>query len=256
MKTIAASLLVGLLLVPPVAHAAGEIVVAAAADLQFAMPELANQFEKETGQKVRISFGSSGDFASQIQNGAPFDLFFSADLSYPRQLEAAGLIEPGSLYHYADGKIVLWTLKGSGIDVSRGLAVLLDSSVHKIAIANPEHAPYGRAAVTALKNENIYGGVRNKIVLAENISQAAQFVDSGSAEVGIVALALVVAPTVREKGNYFTVPQSDYSVIEQGCAILASSPRKQAARQFLEFLKKPSSRELLREFGFEASRPN
>jgi molybdate transport system substrate-binding protein len=245
-----------MLLMTSAAHAADEIVVAAAADLQFVMPELVQQFEKETGQKVRVSFGSSGNFASQIQNGAPFDLFFSADLNYPKQLDAAGLIEPGSVYHYADGRIVLWTLKSSGVDVSRGMAVLLDSKIHKVAIANPEHAPYGRAAVAALKRENLYAGVQDKIVLAENISQTAQFVDSGSAEVGIVALSLVVAPTVRDKGNYFTIPESDYPVIEQGCAILKSSPHKQAAKQFLEFVKTQAAVALLKQFGFEISKTN
>jgi molybdate transport system substrate-binding protein len=233
------------------ARAADELVIAAAADLQFAMPEIVQQFEKQTGQKVRVTFGSSGNFASQIQNGAPFDIFFSADLSYPKQLDAAGLIEPGSIYHYADGKIVLWTLKSSGIDISGGPSILSDPKIHKIAIGNPEHAPYGRAAVAALKHENLYEGVKNKIVLAENISQAAQFVDAGSAEVGIVALALVVAPTVRDRGAFFSIPESEYPQIEQACAILKSSEHKQAAKQFLEFIKTPAMLTLLHKFGFE-----
>jgi molybdate transport system substrate-binding protein len=243
-----------ILLLVPAAQAADEIVIAAAADLQFAMPEVVTQFEKETGQKVRVTFGSSGNFASQIQNGAPFDIFFSADLNYPRQLDAAGLIEPGSIYHYGDGKIVLWTLKTSGIDISSGLSILPDPRIHKVAIANPEHAPYGRAAVAALKHENPSEGVRNKIVLAENISQAAQFVDAGSAEVGIVALSLVVAPTVRDRGRYFVIPESEYPPIEQGCAILKSSQHKQAAKQFLEFMKTPAIVTLLHKFGFEVPR--
>jgi len=243
------SLLV-LSLVPP-ARAADGLVIAAAADLQFAMPEVVHQFENQTGQRVRVTFGSSGNFASQIQNGAPFDIFFSADLKYPKQLDAAGLIEPGSICHYADGKIVLWTLKSSGVDVSRGLSILSDPKIHKIAIANPEHAPYGRAAVAALKHENLYDAVQNRIVLAENISQAAQFVDTGSAEVGIVALALVVAPTVRDRGTYFAIPASEYPPIEQGSAILKSSQNKQAAKQFLEFIKTPAIVTLLHKFGFE-----
>ncbi len=236
------------------AHAADEIVIAAAADLQFAMPEVVRHFEKDTGQKVRVTFGSSGNFASQIQNGAPFDIFFSADLYYPKQLDAAGLIEPGSIYHYADGKIVLWTLKSSGVNISGGLSVLLDPKIHKIAIANPEHAPYGRAAVAALKHEKLYDRVQNKIVLAENISQAAQFVDAGGAEVGIVALSLVVAPTVRDRGTYFVIPESEYPPIEQSCAILKSSQHKQAAKQFLEFIKTPAIVTLLLKFGFEVPR--
>ncbi|MFI5072827.1 MAG: molybdate ABC transporter substrate-binding protein [Terriglobales bacterium] len=239
-----------LLLLAPAAQAADEISIAAAADLQYVMPELTQQFEKQTGQKVTVTFGSSGNFTSQIQNGAPFDLFFSADMNYPRHLDQAGLIEPGSICHYADGKIVLWALKSTKIDISRGLLVLLDSKIHKIAIANPEHAPYGRAALAALAREDIYSRVQNKIVLAENISQAAQFVDSGAAEVGIVALSLAAAPGVRDKGKYFNVPEADYPVIEQGCAILKSSQHKQAARQFLEFIKTPAAARVLEEFGF------
>jgi molybdate transport system substrate-binding protein len=243
-------ILIMLFLLPP-AQAADEIAIAAAADLQFAMPEVVQQFEKETGQKVRVTFGSSGNFASQIENGAPFDIFFSADLNYPKQLDAAGLIEAGSIYHYADGKIVLWTLRSSGVNISGGLSVLLDPKIHKIAIANPEHAPYGRAAVAALKHQNVYAGVQNKIVLAENISQAAQFVDAGSAEAGIVALSLVVAPMVRDRGTYFVIPESDYPPIEQSCAIVKSSQHKQASKQFLEFIKTPAMVSLFHNFGFE-----
>ena len=242
-----------LLLFDPAAKAADEIYIAAAADLQFVMPELIRQFEKQSGQKVRVTFGSSGDFTSQIENGAPFDLFFSADLTYPTHLDAAGLIEPGSIYHYADGKIVLWVLKSTDIDVAHGLKILLDSKIGKIAIANPEHAPYGRAAVAALTHEAIYSRVKDKIVLAENISQTAQFVDSGAAEVGIVALSLAAAPAVRGKGNYFMIPQSDYPPIEQGCAILKASQHKKAAQQFLEYIKTPAAQALLQEFGFGLS---
>lgn len=242
-----------LFLLAPAAQAADEIAIAAAADLQFVMPELIQQFEKQTGQKVRVTFGSSGDFTSQIENGAPFDLFFSADLSYPKHLDAAGLIEPGSIYHYADGKIVLLALKSTSIDVTRGPKVLLDPRIHKIAIANPEHAPYGRAAVAALKQETLYAQVHDKIVLAENISQAAQFVDSGAAEVGIVALSLAAAPSVKGKGNYFIIPQADYPAIQQSCAILKSSQHKIAAQQFLEFIKTPAAQALLHEFGFGLS---
>jgi molybdate transport system substrate-binding protein len=251
MKSLKFCLTVIMLFLVPAAQAAGEVVIAAAADLQFVMPEVVQQFEKQTGQKVRVTFGSSGNFASQIQNGAPFDIFFSADLNYPKQLDAGGLIEPGSIYHYADGKIVLWTLKSSGVNISGGLSVLLDPKIHKIAIANPEHAPYGRAAVAALKHESVYAGVQNKIVLAENILQAAQFVDAGSAEAGIVALSLVVAPTVRDRGAYFVIPESDYPPIEQGCAIVKASQHKQASKQFLEFIKTPAMVSLLHEFGFE-----
>ncbi|MGH9529746.1 MAG: molybdate ABC transporter substrate-binding protein [Terriglobales bacterium] len=247
-------LFIVVLLIAPATQAADELSIAAAADLQFVLPKLIQQFEKQTGQQVRVVFGSSGNFTSQIQNGAPFDLFFSADLTYPEHLDAAGLIEPGSIYHYADGKIVLWALTSTNIDVSHGLGILLDPKIHKISIANPEHAPYGRAAVAALKHEDIYSQVQEKIVLAENVSQAAQFVDSGAAQVGIVALSLAAAPTVRDRGNYFTIPQSDYPGIEQGCAIVKSSQHKKAARQFLDFIKTPQATAFLEEFGFAVSK--
>src|ERR1700674_1187904 len=171
-----------------------EITVAAASDLTFAFKDVAARFEKQTGSSVKMSYGSSGNFFSQIQNGAPFDLFFSADIDYPRKLEAAGLTEPGSMYPYATGKIVLWAPSVSKLDLSRGLAVLLDPGIRKIAIANPEHAPYGRAAVAAMRHEGIYDKVKDEFVLGENISQTAQFVESGNADVGVLALSLAVAP--------------------------------------------------------------
>src|ERR1700720_205600 len=151
--------------------AAQEITVAAAADLQFAFQDVAARFEKDTGRHVKLIFGSSGNFFAQIENGAPFDLFFSADIDYPKRLEAAGLAEPGTLYPYATGKIVLWVPNESKLDLNHGLHALLDPAVHKIAIANPEHAPYGRAAVAALRHENLYDQVSPRFVLGENISQ-------------------------------------------------------------------------------------
>src|SRR6202049_4505334 len=167
---------------------AQEFTVAAAADLQFAMQDVAARFQKETGKTVKLIFGSSGNFFQQVQNGAPFDLFFSANLDYPKKLEAAGLTEPGSYYQYASGKIVIWVPNQSKLDLSSGMQALLDPSVKKIAVANPQHAPYGQAAVAAMQKENVYGKVKDKFVLGENISQAAACVVSGSADVGIVAL--------------------------------------------------------------------
>src|SRR5207245_10865769 len=142
-----------------------EVRVAAAADLKFPMGELATQFEKQSGTKVNVTYGSSGNFFSQLQNGAPFDLFFSADIEDPKKLEAAGLAEPGTLYVYGVGRIVIWTPADAKVDVSKyGWKTLLDASVEKIAIANPEHAPYGRAAVAALQNAGIYESVKAKLV--------------------------------------------------------------------------------------------
>jgi molybdate transport system substrate-binding protein len=233
--------------------AAQEITVAAAADLQFAMQDIAARFQKETGKTVKLIFGSSGNFFQQIPNAAPFDMFFSANLDYPRKLEAAGLTVPGSYYQYARGKIVVWVPKESKLDLSSGLQVLLNPSIQKIAIANPQHAPYGQAAVAAMKEENIYDKTKDKFVLGENISQTASYVLSGSADVGIVALSLALSPNMKDRGRYAEVPAGEYPPIDQACVILSSSKNKDTAQQFLTFFKTPAIVDVLRSYGFDVS---
>ena len=249
-KKFASTLVIALFLISPVCRAQ-EIIVAAAADLQFAMQDVANRFQKETGKTVKLIFGSSGNFYQQIPNGAPFDVFFSANLDFAKKLEAAGLIDPGSYYQYARGKIVIWVPKESKLDLSAGLKVLLDPSIKKIAIANPQHAPYGAAAVAAMQHENVYDKVKDKIVLGENISQTASFVVSGAADVGIVALSLALSSNMKDKGRYFEVPSDEYPPIDQACVIVGSSKNKEIARQFLTFFKKPETSDLLKSYGFE-----
>ena len=231
--------------------AAQEITVAAAADLQFAMQEVGTRFQQESGKTVKLIYGSSGNFAQQLQNGAPFDMFFSANLDYPRQLEAAGLTAPGTFYQYAIGKIVVWVPNDSKLDLSSGLKALLNPSIKKIAIANPQHAPYGKAAVAAMQKENIYDQVKDKFVLGENISQTASFVASGSADVGIIALSLALSPNMKDKGRYAEIPADEYPPIEQACVILASSKNKEAARQFLLFVRTAAMADVLRSYGFD-----
>jgi molybdate transport system substrate-binding protein len=228
-----------------------EITVAAAADLQFAMQDVAARFQKETGKTVKAIYGSSGNFFQQIQNGAPFDMFFSANLDFPKKLGAAGLIEPGSYYQYARGKIVIWVPKESKVDVTSGMKALLDPSIKKIAVANPQHAPYGQAAVAAMQKGGIYEKVKDKFVLGENISQTASFVVSGAADVGIIALSLALAPNMKDKGRSADVPPEDYPPIEQACVILASSKNKDMARQFLSFIKTAAIGDVFRSYGFE-----
>jgi molybdate transport system substrate-binding protein len=235
--------------------AAQTLTIAAAADLQSALPPMVAQFEKETGGKVAVVFGSSGNFYAQIQNGAPFDVFLSADIDYPRRLERDGLAERGSLYEYATGQIVLWTRSDSGVDVRSGLAVVVRPEVRRIAIANPEHAPYGRAAVAALRHEGLYDRVRSKFVLGENIAQAAQFAQSGSAEVGVIALSLALAPALTGIGRYVEIPQALYPPIEQGAIILAASRQKGMARQFIDALKGGSAARILQQYGFGKPMP-
>ncbi len=229
---------------------AQEITIAAAADLQFVMQEVEARFQKGTGKHVKLIYGSSGNFAQQLQNGAPFDMFFSANLEYPKQLEAAGFTEPGTFYRYAIGRIVLWAPNDSKLDVSSGLRVLLDPTIRKIAIANPQHAPYGKAAVAALQKENIYQQVNHKFVLGESISQAASFVASGSADAGIVALSLALGPNLKDKGQYFEIPAGDYPPIEQACVIMRASKSKDTAQQFLKFVQSLPVKELFKQYGF------
>lgn len=227
-----------------------EIRIAAAADLKFAMEQLAEQFEKQSGTKVSATYGSSGNFFSQIQNGAPFDLFFSADIGYPKKLETMELAEPGTLYQYAVGRIVIWTPADAHVDVTKQRwSALLDASVRKIAIANPEHAPYGRAAVAALQKAGIYERVKDKMVYGESISQAAQFVQSGNAEIGIVALSLASSPPMRG-GKSWIIPEEMHPAIEQGAIVLKSAKKKDAARAFLEFVRSKEGRTILEEYGF------
>ncbi len=234
---------------------AQSITVAAAADLQFAMQEIAAQFQKQTGKAVKVTYGSSGNFFQQLQNGAPFDLFFSANLDYPRKLESAGLTEAGTYYEYAKGRIVIWAPKSSKLDLSSGLDVLLHPSIHKIAIANPQHAPYGQAAVAAIRKAGIYNKVKDKFVLGENISQTASFVVSGSADVGIVALSLVLSPNLKDSGQYFEIPSADYPPIQQACVVLRSSKNREIAKQFLSFMKTASAAETLKKYGFDIKSP-
>jgi molybdate transport system substrate-binding protein len=242
-----------LLLIRPGTTRAGasEITVAAAADLTFAFLDVAGRFQRQTGNTVKLSFGSSGNFFSQIQNGAPYDMFFSADVEYAKKLEASGLTEPGTIYEYAAGKIVLWAPSASKLDLSRGLAVLTDSAVRRIAIANPQHAPYGRAAVAAMRHDHLYDSVKDKIVMGEDISQTAQFVHSGNADVAIIALSLALAPAMKGEGRFVEIPPGDYPPIIQAGVILKSSNDKAFARRFLNFLKEPETIEIMKKYGFE-----
>ncbi len=239
-----------LTLAPQTANPCGTVTVAAASDLTYAMNEIAENFEKATGCKVRLSLGSSGNFLTQIENGAPFDVFFSADIAYPKKLEAEGLAASGSTYRYAIGKIMLWTRKDSAVDVSKGFAALRDPAVRKIAIANPEHAPYGRAAEEALRHAGVYDAVKDRLVLGENISQTAEFVESGNADAGILALSLVLSPAMKDKGRTWDIPENLYTPIQQGAVVLRAVPNSQGARLFLDFIKMPATAALLERYGF------
>lgn len=256
-RVVCAVLLVGgaaLGLMQPSVALSEDLTIAAAADLNFAFKDLAAAYEKETGVHIKLSLGSSGNFFSQISNGAPFDLYFSADIRYPQKLEEAGDAVPGSLYKYAVGRIVLWAPNGSKVDVQKGLDALLDPAVKKIAIANPKHAPYGRAAVAAMEHFKVYDRVKDKLVLGENISQAAQFIESGACDIGIVALSLALAPSMKSAGKYWEIPIEAHPPLEQGAVILKSSKNQEAAKRFLEFLKGSQGQEIMQRYGFTVPR--
>lgn len=253
LSLIALLLLFSGVLIPRAESADREINVAAAADLTAALQEVATNYEKRTGVAVKLSFGGSGALTQQIQNGAPFDVFFSADMDYPRQLIAGGQADGATLYRYAVGQLALWVPKDSPLDVEhKGMEVLLDPSVKKISIANPQHAPYGRAAAAALKHYGLYEKLSDRLVLGENVAQAAQFVESGNAQAGLVALAHAIAPSMWGKGRYWIVPVEAYPPLDQGVVLISHSPHREDAAAFLGFVKTEEVAGLLRRYGFSS----
>ncbi len=223
--------------------------IAAASDLQFALPELIVEYQKQSSVKLAVTYGSSGNFFAQIQHGAPFDLFFSADSMFPSELVTARLADTDSLQVYAMGRVVLWLPADSPLNPSAGLNILLDPRIQKIAIANPEHAPYGRASVAVLERAGLYNRLKSKLVLGENISQAAQFVQSGNAQAGLIALSLALSPAMAS-GRRWDLPADQQPELEQAVVVLTSSPNKKAAADFLAFLKTPQARAILERYGF------
>ena len=226
--------------------------IAAASDLRFALDDLVTRLRTtQPTLDVRVTYGSSGTFFAQIVNGAPFDLFMSADMDYPRQLAARGLTVAGSEFTYGIGRLVVWVPSMSVLDVERaGMQVLTDRRVLHVAIANPETAPYGRAAEAAMRRLGVYDSVKPKLVLGENVGQALQFVQSGSAEAGIVPLALAIAPTVRTAGRFWAIPLEVYPRLDQGGVVLRGAADIDAARQVRSFLLGDAARTILKQYGF------
>ena len=231
-----------------------ELNVAAASDLKFAMTELASAYEKQSSIKLNLVFGSSGNFFAQIHNGAPYDLFFSADELSPRKLNEAGISFYGTFREYAIGRIVLWAPADAKVDPSElGWRSLLDPTVQKIAIANPDHAPYGRAALEALKNSGYYDQVKDKLVFGENVAQAAQFVQSGNAQIGILAQALVSAPDFGP-GHYWEIPRQLYTPLQQYVVALKHLGKEDPAKEkealaFVTFVVSRPGRVILAKYG-------
>jgi molybdate transport system substrate-binding protein len=226
--------------------------VAAAADLKFALDEVVGAFERQHPDiRVKATYGSSGSFFAQLSNEAPFDLFLSADIDYPRKLIEQGKAEKGSEFLYAVGHLVVWVPAASKLDVQKlGIRALADPSVKKVAIANPRQAPYGRAAEAALKKLGVYDDVKGRLVLGENIAQAAQFVESGAADAGVIALSLALAPAMRDTGRYWEVPLDAYPRLEQGGVLLKWAKDPEAAQALLDFLTGGEGRAILKRYGF------
>ena len=226
--------------------------VAAAADLKFALDEIKTAFRTQHPDiTVQVSYGSSGNFFAQLSNRAPFDMFFSADVDYPRQLIAQGLAAKETEFLYAVGRLVVWVPRTSALDLTRlGINALADPSIRKIAIANPKHTPYGRAAEAAMKTLGVYETVRERLVFGENIAQTAQFVQTGAADIGIIALSLAIAPALKDEGRFWEVPLESYPRIEQGGVIVSWATDVPAAQAVRAFVLGAEGRAILHQYGF------
>lgn len=248
---LAAALILFLGVPPAFAEAQDVPAVAAAADLAYALPEVAAAFKTATGREIKLTFGSSGNFATQIQEGAPFQLFLSADEQYVTKIAAAGLTDgEGALY--AIGRIGLFAPTGSPLKVDGELkdlgAALKDGRVVKFAIANPEHSPYGRAAQSALEHARLWELAEPKLVLGENVSQATQFATSGSAQGGIIPLSLARAPAIASLGTFALIAESWHAPLRQRMVLIKGAGA--TARAFYDFVQTPQSRAILRRYGF------
>ncbi|HSF31817.1 MAG TPA: molybdate ABC transporter substrate-binding protein [Candidatus Tectomicrobia bacterium] len=226
--------------------------VAAAADLKFALDDILQAFERQHADiTTRATYGSSGNFFAQLSNRAPFDIYFSADVDYPRWLIAQGVALKETEFLYAVGRIVVWVPRQSPLDLDRlGMQAIIDPSVRKIAIANPKHAPYGRAAEAAMKTLGVYEPAQARFVLGENIAQTAQFVQSRAADIGIIALALALAPALRDEGRYWEIPLDAYPRMNQGGVILPWAKDMAATRALRTFVLGSEGKDILRRYGF------
>ena len=232
---------------------ATKLVVAMAADLRFVAIELQTEFEQQTPDvTIEPIFGSSGKLFAQIENQAPFDIFLSADVQFPQKLADDGLTKKGSLFQYAIGHIVLWVRNDSGLPVEeQGAEILKDPQLKKVAIANPKTAPYGRAAEAALKKLGLYDEIQSKLVLGENVAQAAQFAETGAADAAIIGLSLATAPEFAGKGKIWKFPADSFPSLVQGGAILQQTQHPEAAQKFCDFLQSTSAQEIFKKYGFD-----
>ena len=241
----------GVLPLPAPAQTGAGSIVAAASDLKFALEEIAEKFGAETKHEVKLTFGSSGNFYRQIEQGAPFELFMSADEDFVAKLAASGRTVDGGVL-YAIGRIVLFAPHGSSLKVDLQMAdlkaALKDGRIQRFSIANPEHAPYGRAAEQALTTLGFWNSIRPKLVLGENVSQAAQFAASGSAQGGIFAYSLALSPSVSRLGNYVLLPAELHQPLRQRMVLIKGAG--EIARVFYGYLQEPVARAIFKRYGF------
>ncbi len=231
---------------------ATKLVVAMAADLRFVAVELQKDFEQQTpGVTIEPIFGASGKLFAQIENKAPFDIFLSADVQFPEKLAEGGLAKKDSLFRFAIGHIVLWVRNDSSLPVEeKGAEILKDPQLKKLAIANPKTAPYGRAAEAALKKLGLYKEIQSKLALGENVSQAAQFAETGAADAAVIGLAFASAPEFAGKGKFWKFPANSFPPLVQGGAILEQTQHPEAAKKFCDYLQSPSAQEIFKNYGF------
>jgi molybdate transport system substrate-binding protein len=232
------------------------LTIAAAANLSDCIAAIDAEFLKHNPDaQLKVSTGSSGNFYAQIRNGAPYDVFVSADMDYPKRLAADGQARPETLRLYAYGQLVLWTMRDD-VDLSRGLAVLTTPAVRTIAIANPDVAPYGRAAQAALEKAGLWESVRAKLVRGENISQTAQFVQSGNADAGFVALSLLKSPATLGLGRIYLLPAGSHPPLEQGAIVTQHGADNPLAKRYLDFLGSPAARTIFSAYGYTLPPPS
>lgn len=237
------------------------VLVAAASSMKFAFDEIIDAFRVEQPEiDIKVSFGSSGNFFSQISHGAPYDAYFSADHDYPQKLKEGGHADNNSeVTPYAVGSLVLWVPNHIPVKVmEEKIHTLLNPVIKKIAIANPRHAPYGRAAIECLKNLEVYSAAQSRLVMGENITQAAQFTQTGAAQAGIIALSLALTEKMQASGTYWEIPEDTYSPIQQSFLLLKTGKNRHGAETFSRFVMGPMGRAVLHRYGFkppEAAKP-
>lgn len=234
-------------------HAQDKLLIAAASDLKFTLDSVIHVFSRTNNGKIDVTYGSSGKLTEQIINGAPFDIFFSADILYPERLKQQKKTS-SEIYHYATGRLVIWSKKIN--PQKNGMESLMDPAVKKIGIANPLHAPYGKRAVESLKSYKLFESIKSKLVYGENISQTAQFASTGAADIGVIALSLALSPNMkRENGKYFLIPDESHEPLIQGVVITTHGNGNQLASTFFEFLKTKEAVAILTHYGFSNTSP-